>query len=175
MDNRHETQPEPDRTAELLASWLERYHRLIQHVVALYCYDPSSREDLYQEIALALWRSIPKFQGRSSESTWIYRVAINTAISAARNRSDLRDSDVSPEQLAGNDADAPVDRSSELEWVYEKIRTLSLIDRSLVALYLDGNSYRDIAEILGLSESNVGAKINRLKGRLKELVEAKAD
>ena len=141
-------------------------------MVALYCYDTSNAEDLYQEIALALWRSIPSFSERSSESTWIYRVALNTAISAARKQSDLHISDTPLEELVGRDSNETLARASELEWVYRRIRTMSLVDRSLVLLYLDGNSYQDIAEILGISESNVGAKISRLKSRLKQLVMA---
>ena len=158
--------------AALLADWLERYRRLIHRVVALYSHDHASGEDLYQEIALALWRSIPRFGGRSSESTWIYRVALNTAISAARRRSDMHISDVPLDGIVGIDSNETLDRSSKLEWVYRRVRTMSLVDRSLVLLYLDGNSYQDIATILGISESNVGAKINRVKGRLKQLVEA---
>ena len=165
-------QPTDEKTAEeVLAEWLERYRRLIHHVVRLYSFDRARGEDLYQEIALALWRSIPSFEGRSDESTWIYRVALNTAISSARRHPDPSISQDSVDELAGADTHETLDRSSELEWLYGQIRTMSLIDRSLVLLYLDGNSYQEISAILGISESNVGAKLNRLKARLKNLAE----
>lgn len=157
----------------ILGEWLARYRRLIYRVIVLYSHDGTSGDDLYQEIALALWRSIPRFESRSGESTWIYRVALNTAISSVRReRKTPEDSGMVPGESGAADEGESLEQASELAWVYERIRSMSLIDRSLVLLYLDGNSYKDIAEILGISESNVGVKINRVKNRLKALIES---
>jgi len=163
------------RQEQILGDWLTRYRRLIYRVIVLYARDAASGDDLYQEIALALWRSIPNFESRSSESTWIYRVALNTALSAARRAPRIDDDGTAGlERIAGPDGELTREQESELSWVYDRIRTMNLIDRSLVLLYLDGNSYQDIAEILGISESNVGVKINRVKARLRALVETEA-
>ncbi len=152
---------------EILTDWLDRYARLINHVVILYRDDQVHGEDLFQEIALALWRSIPNFEERSKESTWIYRVALNTAISGVRKRFVRTESTDSVDEITDSKSNISIEQSSELDWVYKRLKTMNPIDRSLVLLYLDGNSYREISEIIGTSESNVGVKINRIKERLK--------
>ena len=151
-----------------LQRWLEDHRGIIHRVVMLYGYSPSDREDLYQEIATALWQSMDRFEGRSAETTWIYRVALNTAISLKRKK--VPDT----EELTGEEPAPDAPQRDQLEWMYARLRTLNTVDRSLVLLYLDGNSYEDIAEVLGLSMSNVGVKITRIKSRLRELLQQEA-
>lgn len=117
-------------------------------------------EDLYQDILLQLWRSLPSFEGRSSVATWVYRVALNTAI-AHRRRASVRLPVVggAKERPA---AAAPAGRS-ELEILDEFIQSLDAINRALFLLYLEDLSYRDMSEITGLTESHVGLRINRIK------------
>jgi RNA polymerase sigma-70 factor (ECF subfamily) len=158
-----------EERAQRLTRWLTSYRRLIYRVVTLYAPDPAAGEDLFQEIAIALWRSIPRYEGRSAESTWIYKVALNTAIAAARRGA--RPSAATEDPADQGQADPDWEHAAKLEWLYAKIRTMNLIDRSLVLLYLDGNSYEEIGEILGISVSSVGVKINRVKSRLKTLVD----
>ena len=135
----------------------------------LYGYAPSEREDLYQEIVMALWQSIDRFEGRSKETTWIYRVALNTALGLKRKKLPVTES------LTGYETAADDPQRDEMDWVYSRLRTLNSVDRSLVLLYLDGNSYEDIAEVLGISSSNVGAKINRIKTKLRDLLAQEQD
>ena len=140
----------------------------------LYAYTFSDQEDLYQEIATALWQSQDKFEGRAKETTWIYRVALNTALNLKRRKTPIT------EELTGEEPSPEAPESERLDWVYSRLRLLRPVDRSLVLLYLDGNSYEDISEVMGLSVSNVGVKINRVKARLrdllsKETMEAKAN
>lgn len=158
----------PQAQEALLNDWLDRYRRLIYRVVMVYADNESSYDDLFQEIALALWRSLPQFEGRAAESTWIYRVALNTGMTYRRKTDRQPDTGTLDENIAA--ATPTHEADQEMAWVYERIRTLSLIDRSLVLLYLDGNSYEDMASILGISSSNVGAKINRVKRRLAALL-----
>ena len=147
-------------------SWLRMYRGVLFKVVRAYAFTRHDQEDLFQEIATQMWISVPGFEGNSAPSTWIYRVALNTAISWSRK--ELR----RPEKtypLDGVETAFEL-RNSEvdprLEWLYEQIARLSEIDRSLAVLLLDGFSYKEIAAIVGLTESNVGVKINRIKSAL---------
>lgn len=144
--------------------WLSEHRGILYRVVMLYGFTPSNREDLYQEIVTALWQSMERFEGRSKETTWIYRVALNTALGLQRKQVPTTVS-LTGEGPAADDAER-----DKMDWVYSRLRTLSIVDRSLVLLYLDGNSYEDIAEVQGISTSNVGAKINRIKTRLRHLL-----
>ncbi len=154
----------PMQNNDQFQRWLTDYRGLIHRVVMLYAYTFSDQEDLYQEIATALWQSQGKFEGRAKETTWVYRVALNTALNLKRRKNLITD------ELTGAEPAPEAPESERLDWVYARLRTMSPVDRSLVLLYLDGNSYEDISEVLGLNVSNVGVKINRIKTRLRDLL-----
>jgi RNA polymerase sigma-70 factor, ECF subfamily len=126
----------------------------------------ADRDDLYQEMLLQIWRSIDGFQGRSNPDTWVYRVALNTAISHRRG-SNVRErhvaarAEIDPDRVPG----AAAAGRDELRILDEFMASLDEIDRALLALYLEDLSYREMAEITGLSESHVGVRINRMKRR----------
>ena len=126
---------------------------------------------MFQEIAFQVWRSIDAFTGKSAASTWIYRVALNTAL--AWDRTEKR-REGTAERLAAQAEllHGPEERDPRLDWIYEKIAELNDVDRSLCLLMLDGFSYREISQILGISESNVGVKLNRLKEILSNKLES---
>ncbi|MEM7099613.1 MAG: sigma-70 family RNA polymerase sigma factor [Pseudomonadota bacterium] len=153
-----------ERPEGTLTRWLQDYRAVIYRVVMVYAFDTGTQEDLFQEIAAALWRSIPKFAGKSKESTWIYRVALNTAIDQ------LRAEKRRPKTQSYEDSDHWVDLEEPDESItilYAGMRTLTGVDRSLLLLYLDGNSYAEIGEILGISTNSVGVKLLRAKEKLK--------
>lgn len=147
-------------------SWLSTYRGVLFKVVRAHAFTRHDQEDLFQEIATQVWISVPGFEGNSAPSTWIYRVALNTAISWSRK--ELRRPDKT-HVLAGVET-ALEFRNSEvdprLEWLYEQIARLSEIDRSLAVLLLDGFSYKEMADALGISETNVGVRIHRIKAYL---------
>jgi len=147
-------------------SWLRMYRGVLFKVVRAYAFTRHDQEDLFQEIATQVWISVPGFEGNSAPSTWIYRVALNTAISWSRK--ELRRPE-SAYALAAVETAFEL-RNSEvdprLEWLYEQIARLSEIDRSLAVLLLDGFSYKDMADALGISETNVGVRIHRIKAYL---------
>jgi RNA polymerase sigma-70 factor (ECF subfamily) len=125
----------------------------------------ADRDDLYQEMLLQIWRSLDGFAGRSNPDTWVYRVALNTAISH-RRRSSVRErhastTEIEPDHVPGASAGG----RDELHILEEFMAGLNEIDRSLFALYLEDLSYRELAEVTGLSESHVGVRINRMKRR----------
>ncbi len=150
----------------LFKEWTNQYKGLFFKFVRAYAFDKHDEDDLFQEILLQVWRSIPNYKGQSKVSTWLYRIAINTSLSWTRKEKKRKTyyADVSFEPvLLEND-----DHDPRIDWLYEQITKFSEVDRSLVLLLLEGFSYREMANTLGISESNVGVKINRIKKKLLE-------
>ena len=142
-------------------------HRGILYKLAnAYCPAGEDRDDLVQEILLQLWRSFPSYDRERRFSTWMYRVALNTAISFARSararatRTVALDESPEAERVA---AAAPNLEDARVTELYRVLHGLPELDRALVLLYLEEKSYQEIGEILGISETNVGTKLGRLK------------
>lgn len=144
--------------------WLTDHRGLLFKVVRAYASSPNDQDDLFQEIAIRLWKSIPGYRGEAAETTWIYRVALFTAISWLRTEKKHRNQPLDSIEHVLTAADTPKDE--RLDWLYEQIRKLNEVDRSLILLLLDGFSYKEISETLGISESHVGVKIHRIKKHL---------
>ncbi len=150
---------------QIFDDWLKQHKGILFKIVRAYAFNAHDHEDLFQEITLQLWRSIPEFRGEAKASTWIYRVALYAA--SAWTRREKKQPPTEPlaavEQtltMMAQPSDARVD------WLYEQIAQLDPIDRSVCLLMLEGFSYKEMAEMLGISESNVGVKIHRIKQRL---------
>lgn len=155
--------------------WLDAHRALLFKVVRAYAFTPPDREDLFQEIATQVWRSVPAFRGESAVTTWLYRVALNCALAWSRKHQKHRGAKDSFDDIERTLHETPEAKNPRLEWLYEQIAKFDEIDRSLTLLMLDGFSYRDIAETLGLSESNVGVKLNRIKARLVEVLKKESN
>ena len=148
----------------ILEEWLANHRGLLSKVARAYGTTAMERDDVVQEIVIQLWRSVPHFRNDSSVSTWIYRIALNTAIKWKRDE----------RKYAGNQSldSSPIliqetpEQNDRLDWLYQNIAALDKIDRSIALLLLDGFSYKEIAAIAGITESNVGVKINRIKKHL---------
>jgi RNA polymerase sigma-70 factor, ECF subfamily len=155
---------ERDRT---FGVWMAGHQGILFKVVHAYAFEHADRQDLFQEIAIQVWRSVDAFRGESSVPTWMYRVALNTAIAwtrkEGRHQRGKEPLEVA-EGLLTTSAAAQCD--PRVEWLYLQIGQLKEVDRSVALLLLDGFSYREIAGIVGLTESNVGVKINRIKSAL---------
>lgn len=155
----------------IFESWLGDYKALFFKIIRAYAFIEADRDDLFQEIAVQVWRSVPNFRQDSAVTTWIYRVALNTAIKWNRDEQkhhQNRQSFENVEHLLQRKEPQTDDR---LVWLYEEISKLDEIDRSMCLLMLDGFSYQEMSEILGISESNVGVKIHRIKKHLIEQLE----
>jgi RNA polymerase sigma-70 factor (ECF subfamily) len=125
----------------------------------------ADRDDLLQDILVALWQALPHFKGQAKLSTYVYRVAHSTALNWKRSRQRYRQK-VERFALAPV-AEEPAGPDQErLEWLYARIRELPPGDRTLIMLYLDKVPYADIAEITGLTESNIGVRLHRIKQQL---------
>lgn len=135
----------------------------------MYCNSQEDTEDLFQEILLQLWRSYPNFSGASAVSTWMYRVALNTAITRLRKENNPRQA-LQFTHIAPDLPEAEVARGEQEQELYGAIARLNKFDKALAMLYLEEKSYQEMAEILGLSVTNVGAKINRIKHKLKQIL-----
>ena len=151
-------------------SVIKNNQNLIYKICYSYCSDPENRKDLQQEILIQLWNSFSKFDGRAKLSTWIYRIALNTAITFYRNDSKHNDKKVSIDAsiISLSDFEYIPDQEENIAMLYKFIENLNEMDKALILLYLDDNKYKDIAEILGISETNVATKICRIKKILKE-------
>jgi RNA polymerase sigma-70 factor (ECF subfamily) len=154
-------------SADELFAEIHRDHLGIIMKVALgFVGGPADRDDLFQEILIALWQSAPRFNGQAKLSTYVYRVALSTALNWKRSRKRYgRKLDDYTQALPALTA-APGPESERLRWLYARIHELPPVDRSLILLSLDRLSYGEIAAITGLSESNVGVRLHRIKQQL---------
>ena len=144
---------------------------LIFKVCNLYCKDREVRQDLFQEVVLQLWKSFPGFRNESSGSTWIYRVALNTAISNFRKEQKKPGKKpISRIEFEIPDMSDPNDKKENKNILHMAIEKLSDIEKAIIMLYLDEKTYDEISEIAGISVSNVGVRINRIKIKLSTIV-----
>jgi RNA polymerase sigma-70 factor (ECF subfamily) len=149
------------------AELLERHRGIVFKVAATYCRNPADREDVAQEIVTQLWRAFPRFDATRAFSTWMYRVALNVAISFVRVNSLRERHTVALDDThdVEDSSASPGEQDERARLLYAFIDRLDSLNRALLLLYLDDRSYRDIAAILGVSETNVATKISRLKQR----------
>lgn len=149
----------------IFADWLSQHKGIFFKIVRAYAFNAADQDDLFQEIALQVWQSIPDFRGDARPSTWIYRVALYTAVAWIRTEKQRPPTrplaDVEHTLMANTALN-----DERLNWLYNQIAQLDPIDRSLSLLLLEGFSYKEMAEIVGMSESNVGVRIHRIKQHL---------
>jgi RNA polymerase sigma-70 factor (ECF subfamily) len=146
---------------------VDDHRNLIHKVCRSFCPDPDDRKDLEQEILIRLWQGLPRFDGRVKISTWLYRVALNTAISF--HRAEKKRGRKLPVETVFCLAEEPEDtRSGDVERLYGLIEKLGELDKALILLYLDNIPQADISTILGITPTNVATKVGRVKKQLKE-------
>lgn len=143
---------------------IKLHERIIYKVVSFYADIDQSTNDLYQEVILNLWKAYPSFRGESKISTWIYRIALNTCITFFR-RNKRKPNHI---DLIGDIAEIP-DNNEEITELYNLINRLGKIEKALVLLYLDEKPYKEIAEITGMTVTNISTKISRIKEKLKKM------
>ncbi len=141
---------------------------LIRHLCRAYARNEEDLKDLMQEVTFQLWRSHKRFQGKSQVSTWVYRVTLNVCLSQARR--DKRQVPTSSLDTLDFAENVSTIEKEQIELLYQAIRKLKESDRAVVLLYLENKSYKEIADILGMTVSNVGVKVNRLKNQLKKMI-----
>ncbi|WP_430405313.1 RNA polymerase sigma factor [Fluviicola sp.] len=147
---------------------IKTHQGIIHKVSRLYRDGPEDREDLFQEITYQLWKSFPTFRGEAKISTWMYRIALNTAIASIRKKSpnieyksllpDLIDDEQNEEQLIRQ------------ERLFRVLKRLDDSEKAIITLYLEDLNYKQISEIIGISENNLGVKLNRIKTKIQKLL-----
>ena len=147
---------------------------LIHKVCNIYGRSEADREDLFQEITIQLWKSYASFQHRSKLSTWLYRVALNTAIAQQRREKRMpQTTSLSEVEMRIQDASKGEKDEEALQDLQHAIRRLKSIERAIIFLYLEEKSYQEIADIIGISPKNVGVKIVRIKAKLLNMLKRK--
>ena len=149
---------------------IREHEGIIYKITRVYVDRQEDQQDLYQEIVYQLWKSFDSFRADSKWSTWMYRVALNTAISFLK-RDGSGPKKVSSDRL-DNYKMEPFDPVMEerVEWLYKSIQDLSVVEKGIILLYLEGKSHLEISNITGFSTSNVGTRISRIKEKLKRQI-----
>ncbi|WP_419494189.1 RNA polymerase sigma factor [Chryseobacterium bernardetii] len=148
--------------------------KLIHKICRIYTNNAEDHEDLFQEITIQLWKSFSGFKGEARFSTWMYRVALNTAITLFRkpqkNDAQTVDIDISSLKM---EYESYEDDGDKLQTMYKAIYTLSDVEKALIMMYLEDKPYKEIGEILGITEGNARVKMNRAKNNLKNIINTK--
>lgn len=159
-----------DKNTDLEKAFIELVRsneRIIYKVCSFYTSDEFPLEDLYQEVVFNLWAAYTKFRNESSMSTWIYRIALNTCISGLRK--EKRRPKGSPVALLHESLPEPQGMNEQIKEMYMLIHQLKTLERAIVLLWLEEKSYQEIAEITGLTVSNVATKLKRAKVKLRKM------
>ena len=147
---------------------IQKHQGILHKICFVYSNNKADKEDLYQEIVLQLWKSYPSFRKESKFSTWMYRVALNTAITLNRKAALFENHKT---QLSEEYAIAEViDYSEDIKILYKAISKLSKIEKAIIMLWLEEKAYSEISEIVGISEKNVSVKLVRTKNKLEQII-----
>lgn len=150
---------------------LQSNQNIVHKVCTLYTNDKDSHKDLFQEITIQLWKAYPKFRGDAKFSTWMYRVALNTAITLYRkSKRTIRTQDYDSVIFKIKADEYDETEEQQLKLMYKAIKQLGDIDKALVFLYLEDKNYKEISETLGISEVNARVKMNRVKTKLRTIL-----
>ena len=159
--------PMPDSERDrIFCDWLAAHKGTLLKVVCAYASEHADRQDLLQEVALQIWLSVDAYRGDSGVKTWMYRVALNAAISWTRKQERHQRGKQPLEIVDGLLVASGAEADPRVEWLYRQIAQLKASDRSVALLMLDGFAYKEIAAIAGISDGNVAVKINRIKATL---------
>lgn len=150
---------------------LEKHQNIVHKVCRIYTNNQDAHNDLFQEITIQLWKAYPKFRGDSKFSTWMYRVGLNTAITLYRkNKRSIATQGFDAVEFRLTNEEYDDTEEQQLKLLYQAVHELNDIEKALVFLYLEDKNYKDISETLGISEVNARVKMNRIKTKLKTIL-----
>ena len=149
---------------------VKEHELLLRKICRIYAYTDADRQDLFQEIVIMLWKAWPNFKGNSKLSTWLYRVAINTAISGLRKKKNfIQNYEPAAMPERPNEQMDEFDEEEKLKELYRAIEQLNAVEKALVMLYMEDRSYEEMEEIMGINQGNLRVKMNRIKEKLRQL------
>ncbi|MGB1207227.1 MAG: RNA polymerase sigma factor [Chitinophagales bacterium] len=155
---------------------ISKHQGILHKICNLYAHTATDRQDLLQEMLLQLWRAYPNFRGQAKISTWMYRIALNTAISSFRKQKrqiktqNFQSDDVFLNKFIDT---ISIEEDEKLAQMYAAIAKLKDLEKAIVMLYLEDYSYEKIADMLGISSNHIGVKLHRIKLKLKKMVQKK--
>ncbi len=152
---------------EIFITTIQENSGIIYKAASFYAANQQDKEDLVQEIIYQLWKSFDSFEHKSSRSTWIYRIAMNVSIYHFKQSKKKPFTIPMNQEILDNQSSTILENNAKWEKIQEQIKNLSLLERGIIMLYLENKSHKEIAEIIGISKSNVGTKISRIKIKLK--------
>lgn len=155
---------------------IQKNQGIIHKVCNIYCDEQEDRNDLFQEIVAQLWKSFPSFRKESKFSTWMYRVALNTAITSfkkTKRRPDQNRLTYDNFQIKDEGYDTEIEEN--IKHLHRAVAQLTGVEKSIVLLYLENKKYEEIAEITGITQNYVRVKMNRVKKKLKKLMASEAE
>ncbi|WP_126970467.1 RNA polymerase sigma factor [Gynurincola endophyticus] len=148
---------------------IDQHQGIIHKVCRIYRDSKEDREDLFQEIVFQLWKSVPDFEYRARFSTWMYRIALSTAIAGFRKKKP----DITYTSSLPDISDAQQEPGGRSEQLFDAVGRLNDADKAIMLLYLENLSYQEIAHITGITENNVGVRLNRIKSKIQQLLNIK--
>jgi len=150
---------------------IQKNQGIIHKVCNIYCDNQDDRNDLFQEIVTQLWKSFPTFRNESKFSTWMYRVALNTAITSFKKTKRRPDqSSLTYENFQIEDEGYDTENEEHIKQLHKAVARLTGVEKSIILLYLENKKYEEIAEITGITQNYVRVKMNRVKKKLKKLM-----
>lgn len=150
---------------------LEENQNIVHKVCKIYTNNQDAHNDLFQEISIQLWKAYPKFRGEAKFSTWMYRVALNTAITLYRkSKRSIQTQDFDSVLYKIESTKYDDTEEEQLKLLYKEVHHLSDIEKALVFLYLEDKNYKEISETMGISEVNARVKMNRVKNKLRDIL-----
>ena len=158
-----------NKMKEKFLNLVEMHQGIIHKILSVYTYNMEDREDLLQEILLQLWKSFPSFLGKSAFSTWLYKVALNTAL--LHKRKNMKEKYTVDSMIESRAQQIGLNRNDTTISLYMAIDQLGPIDKAIALLYLEQKSYKEIENILGINKNNIGVRISRIKDKLKKIFE----
>ncbi|NTE05672.1 sigma-70 family RNA polymerase sigma factor [Agrobacterium tumefaciens] len=159
-----------EENEKLFLSLINQHRAIIHKISKMYMNNSEDQQDLFQEIVLQLWKAYPTFKGNSKFSTWLYRVALNTALvyfKKAYRKIDRTPLEESIDIIDLNDSEA---KEEKLSYLYKAVQELNAVEKALIFLFLENQSHREISENLGISEINARVKLNRTKEKLQIII-----
>ncbi|MGW8316453.1 MAG: RNA polymerase sigma factor [Bacteroidales bacterium] len=160
---------------EQFISILEDHIGILLKISKAYTGTSQDREDLINDMTFELWKAYPGFKGRSKVSTWMYRVALNTALNYKRNSRKKPDFLMEAIEISRDAPSPESDTDPQVELLYDCIAELDEFNKAIILLYLDGYRHEEIAGITGITKTNVGTRISRIKEQLRILVQTKQE